>query len=53
LLFVGVGFGNLEDEPSSFLILLILPLWLDAFLEDLDGVDFAEGIADEVAEWVQ
>ena len=50
LLFIGLCFGDLEDKPSSFLILLILPFGLDAFFEELDGVDFAEGFANEVAE---
>ena len=52
VLFIGLGFGHLENEPSSFLILLILPLGLDACAEELDGVDFVEGAGvDLVAGW--
>ena len=50
LLLVGLGLEYLEDEPSSFLILFVFPLGFDALLEELDGVDFAEGFANEVAE---
>jgi hypothetical protein len=35
-LFIGLDFRHLEDEPSSFLILLIFPFGLNPFPEELD-----------------
>ena len=49
ILFIGLAFRDLENESSSFLILLILPFGFDAFSEEFDGVDFFEGAFDLVA----
>lgn len=43
LSFVGLRFWHLKNEPSSILILLILPLGFYPFSEELDGVDFSVG----------
>lgn len=53
LLFLRLSFADLEDEAASLLILFILPLRFDAFLEELDGVDFFEGLTNKVAEYVK
>ena len=44
LLFVALGFKNLEDESSSFLILFIFPFRFDSLPKELDRVDFLDGI---------
>jgi hypothetical protein len=49
LFLVGLTFGDLEDEPATFLILLVFPFGFDALPEELDGVDFAPGFANEIA----
>ncbi len=49
LFFVGLGFWHLKNEPSSILILLILPLGLDPFPEELNRVDFPVGAVDFIA----
>lgn len=50
LFLLGLSFADLEDEAASFLILLILPLGLDSFFEELNGVDFFERLTNKVAE---
>lgn len=49
LFFLGFSFTDLEDEPTSFLILFVLPLGFDTLFEELYGVDFFLWVADEVA----
>jgi hypothetical protein len=49
LFFVGLGLWHLKNEPSSILILLIFPLGLDPFPEELNRVDFPVGAVDFVA----
>ncbi len=49
VLFIGLAFWDLENESSSFLVLLIFPFGFDAFAEEFDGVDFFEGAFDLVA----
>lgn len=49
---VGERLRHLEDEPAALHVLLVFPLWLDAVLEDLDGVYSAVVILQEVAEWL-
>ena len=49
LLFVGISFGNLKYESSSFLILFVFPFGLNTFLKEFDRVDFPEGFSNLVA----
>ena len=44
LFLIGLRFWYLEDEPATFLILLILPCGLDALSEKLNRIDFFEGL---------
>ena len=48
-LLVGLGLGDLEDEPASLLVLLILPFGLDPLPEELDRVDLLAAPLDLVA----
>lgn len=49
LFFFGFSFTDLEDEPTSFLILFVLPFGFNTLFEELYGVDFFLWVTDEVA----
>ena len=49
LFLVGLRSRHLKNEPSSILILLIFPFWLNSFPEELNRVDFSVGPFDLVA----
>jgi hypothetical protein len=45
LLFVGLSFQHLKNEPTSLLVLFVFPFGFDAGAEELDGVDaFGNGL---------
>ncbi len=48
LLFVCLGFVDLENKAASSLVLLIFPFWLDPLPEKFDGVDFFLSFVDLV-----
>jgi hypothetical protein len=51
LLLIGLTPRHLEDEPPSLLVLFILPFWLDALPEKLDGIDPLQRVSNLVSEW--